>query len=286
MTDNLLLLTEAEKLAAVADAVSGRYAIELARVLRDLERSLRALAQAAVDGSKTALGRAVRAARLRKDIQKALQAAGFDHLAETATSGSLDALVAQLAKVRGAAKLAAFTTSDETRILALKELAKLDVLGQGQAIWTAVWRTLAQGLFSQRPVAFILDDLAEALDLEEARARTLYDTAVSVFTRQIEAMKSTGEPEELFVYVGPVDLKLRPFCHAHVGKVYTRSGIEALDNGQLPNVFLTGGGYNCRHTFHAVSKFSALRDLVNTDQRMPEVEAALAGLPAGGRKAA
>lgn len=286
MNDSLTLLTEAEKLALVADAVSGAYATELARVLRDLERQLRALAQAAVEGSATALGRAVRAAKLRKEIQAALRAAGFDHLAQTATSGSLDALVAQLARVRGAAKLAAFTTSDASRILALKELARMDVLGVGEALAHALWRTLAQGLFSQRPIAHILDDLAEALDLGEAKARTLYDTSVSVFTRQVEAMKASGEDDEPFVYVGPVDGVMRPFCRERVGKVYTRAAIEAMDNGQIPNIFLTGGGWNCRHVWQAVSKFSELRDLVGTDQRMPEVEAAIAALPAGGKKAA
>lgn len=286
MTDTQRLLTEADRLAAVADAVSGAYATELARVLRDLERQLRTLATAAIDGSQTALGRAVRAAKLRREIQTALKAAGFDQLADTATSHALDVLVTQLERVRGAAKLAAFTTSDSTRILALKALAQIDVLGQGQAIALAIWRTLAQGLFSQRPIAHVLDDLAEAMDMEEAKARTLYDTAVSVFTRQVEAMKAKGDPEEVFVYVGPVDQVIRPFCAAHVGKVYTRAQIDALDNGQMPNVFLTAGGWNCRHTFHAVSKFSELRDLVNTDQRMPEVAVALRALPVGGRKAA
>lgn len=286
MTDAERLLSEAERLAMLADEVSAAYATELARVLRDLERQLRGLAQAAIDGSQTALGRAVRAAKLRKEIQTALRAAGFDHLADTATSGALDTLVDQLARVRGAAKLAAFTTSDASRILALKELARLDVLGVGQQMAHALWRTLAQGLFSQRPVADLLDDLAEALDLEEAKARTLYDTTVSVFTRQVEAMKSSGDEDEPFVYVGPVDAVMRPFCREHVGKVYTRKQIDALDNGQLPNTFLTGGGWNCRHTFQAVSKFSQLRDLVGTGERMPEVADAIRNLPAGGKKAA
>jgi hypothetical protein len=56
----------------------------------------------------------------------------------------------------------------------------------------------------------------------------------------------------------------------HVGKVYTRAEIDAMDNGQIDNVFLTGGGYNCRHVWMEVSKFSELQDYVDTDQR-PEV---------------
>jgi uncharacterized protein with gpF-like domain len=118
------------------------------------------------------------------------------------------------------------------------------------------------------------------------KLRTLYDTTVSIFGRQVEAMKSTGEAEDVFAYVGPIDERLRPFCREHVGKVYSRADIDALDNGQLPNTFLTGGGYNCRHVWQAISKFSELRDLVGTDQRIPEVTQAIEALPAGGRKAA
>jgi hypothetical protein len=284
VTESQALLSEADKLAKVADEIGRGFATELARVLRELERELRRLSLEALAGAQGATARAVRAGKLRTQIQTALKAAGFDHLAQTATSAPLDRLVAQVERLRGAAQLAAFTSSDLTRILALKELAQMDILGQGDAIALKVWRAFARGLFAQTPVSQLLDDLAEALDVELHEARTLYDTTTNVFARQIEAMKA--RPEDVFAYVGPADRAMRPFCRAHVGKVFTREQIDVLDNGQLPNVFLTGGGYNCRHQFIAVSKVSALRELVGTDQRMPEVEAQLARVAAGGRKAA
>jgi hypothetical protein len=282
MTTSQALLTEAEKLARVGDEVSAQYARELGFVLRDLERELRRLALDAIEGNRTALSRAVRAAKLRRQIQQALQAAGYGRLAETATSARLDRIVAQLERLRGAAKLAAFTSADLTRILALKELARLDLIGQGEQIAQALWRTFAQGLFSQRPIADLLEDLADALDVELHEARTLYDTTVSIFGRQVEAMKA--KDGDLYAYIGPADVKLRPFCRARVGKVYNKAEIDAMDNGQLPNVFLTGGGFNCRHTFMAVSKLSTLRKLQGTDARMPDVERQLQAV--GDRKAA
>ena len=282
MTDSQALLTEAEKLAKVADDVSASYASELGKVLRDLERELRSLAQDAIAGGKTALSRAIRAAKLRRQIQTALKEAGYESLAERATSVSLDALVAQMEALRGAARLAAFTTPDLTRILALKELAKLDVLQQGQIIAQALWRTLAYGIFSQRPIRDLLDDLADAIDVELHEAGTLYDTTVNVFARQVEAMKS--KEDDVYAYLGPADIKTRPFCHQHLGKVYTKPEIDAMDNHQLPNTFLTGGGYNCRHSWIAVSKMSELRELVGTNQRMSEVAAQLSSV--GTRKAA
>ncbi len=276
------LMTEAEKLARVADEVSDAFARELKLVLRDLERQLRVLAQEAIDGSTTALSRAVRAAKLRRQIRLALSEAGYPQLAETAANVGLERLVSQMEALRGAAKLAQFTTSDLTRILALKELARLDLVGQGEAIAHAVWRTFTWGLFSQRPLKDLLDDLATALDVELHEARTFYDTTVNIFARQVEALKSSED--DVFAYLGPADLKTRPFCHARVGKVYTKPEIDAMNNGQLPNVFLTGGGYNCRHSWIAVSKLSELRELVGTNQRMPEVAAQIGEV--GTRKAA
>lgn len=278
------LLTESEKLARVADSIGNAYALELGRVLRDLERELRALATGALDGTPSALTRAVRGAKLRREIQKALRTAGYDQLTETATSVPLNRLVEQMGKLRGAAKLSAFTSTDQTRILALQELAKIDLLGAGDETAQALWRTLAQGIYSQRDVKALLEDLGDAVDLEETQLRRLYNTTLSIFTRQLEAMKSGAS--DVFIYVGPVDERLRPFCRGHVGKVYTRAQIDALDNGQLPNTFLTGGGWNCRHVWHAVSKFSEARELAGTGKRLPEVEAAIAALPPGGRKAA
>jgi hypothetical protein len=278
------ILSEAEKLAAVTDAVTAQYAKELARVLRDLERQLAVLAVDALAGSKTAMQRAVRAQKLRDQIKTALRLAGYPELTQKAAGSALDALVAQVERLQGAAQIAAFTSNDFTRILALKELAKLNLYGQGDALAFAVWRTFQHGLFSQRPLNDLLEDLATTLDIELYEARTFYDTTASVFTRQVESLKS--EDDDVFAFVGPVDKKIRPFCYQHAGRVYTRAEINALDNGQLPNVFLTAGGYNCRHVWQAVSKVSELQALVGTDQRIPEVAEALTRFSKGDRKAA
>jgi hypothetical protein len=278
------ILSEAEKLAAVTDAVTAQYAKELARVLRDLERQLAVLAVDALAGSKTAMQRAVRAQKLRDQIKTALRLSGYPELTQKAAGSALDALVAQVERLQGAAQIAAFTSNDYTRILALKELAKLNLYGQGEALSFAVWRTFQYGLFSQRPINDLLEDLATTLDVELYEARTFYDTTASVFTRQVESLKS--DRDDVFLYVGPLDRKTRPFCYERVGKVYTRDEIDSWDNGQLPNVFLTAGGYNCRHVWQAVSKVSELQDLVGTDQRIPEVAEALTRFSKGDRKAA
>lgn len=274
------LLTEADRLAALTEAVSGDYATELGTVLRSLERELALLAKDALEGSSTALQRAVRAGKLRAQIRKALDAAGYGSLAERYAGLRLDVVVSQVERLRSAVSLAPFVTTDDTRILALKQLAKLDLLGQGEAIAHEVWRTLAKGLFSQRPYRALLEDLAGAIDASHSTARRLYDTTVNIFSRQVEAMKTTGEADEPFAYMGPVDEKTRPFCMERVGKVYTRAQIDAMDNGQIPGVFLAAGGWNCRHQWLAVSRFGDAAKLVNTDQRLPEVEAQMEAVAA------
>lgn len=272
------LLSAAEQVAAVADDLGRRFAKELQRVQIDLERELRRLLVDAQAGSRTATALAARGLQLRRQLREVLEAAGYDDLAATATTGSLERMAKAIEKMHLAAKVARFTSRDATRIAALKELARLDLLAVGDEVAISIWRSTVQGLFSLRPPNDILDDLAEVLDIEMRQARTLYDTTVSIYGRQVEALKSSGEPGELYAYMGPADSKVRPFCAKHLGKVYTRAELEALDNGQLPNPFLTGGGYNCRHQAVAISRFSELVDLHGTGERIPEVAEQLRGV--------
>jgi len=107
------------------------------------------------------------------------------------------------------------------------------------------------------------EDLAEAIARESgqamAHATTIADTAQSTFYRtiarrgfaRIEASQPKAQPLR-FGYYGPDDRLNRPFCRGILeaqakGRTYSREDIEGMDNGQLANPFLTGGGYRCRH---------------------------------------
>jgi hypothetical protein len=280
------ILSATERQAAVADDLGRSYATELARVKQDLERELRGLLLRAEQGSRTATAVAARALKLRKELRDMLELAGYDDLAGAATVRGLGRMASAVERTRVAAQVSAFTVRDAARIQALKELARLDLLAQGDDVAIAVWRSVVQGIYSQRPIADVLDDLSTVLDKSMAEASTLYDTSVSVFARQVELSKSTGDEGERFLYAGPVDSKTRPFCLAHVGKVYTRSEIDDLDNGQTGSTFLTAGGFQCRHHWVALSKFSELQDLHETGERMPEVQDAVAAAYAARRKKA
>ena len=110
----------------------------------------------------------------------------------------------------------------------------------------------------------LLNELLAELELSLPQARTIYDTALSEFSRIAVTSTATGASDEAFLYSGPIDGLTRPFCLELVGKVYRRSEIDAMDNGQLDNTLITGGGYNCRHTWLPVPPGDDLEALAGT----------------------
>lgn len=271
MSPTLKLVKGAATLAQTADDIGARFARELAKVLRDLDRKLRPLVIDAADGSRTALVRAAQAGQLRQELRTVLTNAGFDALASAATDGPLDTIAARVLQTRRLAQRSAALVAGSvpSQLAALKALHFEDLLLDGDDLARGLSQATVRGIFGSRNPDDILADLAAVLDDTAPHVQTLYDTAVSIFGRQVEAIHAGDAPETRFAYFGPIDEKVRPFCLQHVGKVYTRVEIDALDNGQIDNVFLTGGGYNCRHQWMEISKFSELYDFKG---RVPELQ--------------
>lgn len=252
----------ADRLAAEADRLSAAFARDLAAVWSDVERRVRTLIS---DDTPPAR-------RLRSAIRKSFEQAGFDRLAEAALDGPLDAITERVLAVRAAGGTGtALANAAVLRLDALRAIYLDDLLQEGDVVTRAVNQAVLRGTFGNKPVRKLVDDVARQLDLADGRVRTLYDTSVSIYGRQVEAVAAGDDPETRFAFIGPVDRKTRDFCKQHVGKVYTRAEIDALDNGQIDNVFLTGGGYNCRHVWTEIAKSSELWDLAGTDGRVPEL---------------
>lgn len=270
------LLSAADRTARLADKLGQQFAEELAAVLRSVERRLRPLLTETATGSRTALIRAAQANRTRKALEQILTDAGYDDLAASAYGERLDQIVDSVLRTRRLAQQAAkLTDAFDQRVSALKLLHETDLLDEGQALSRELWQAVTRGTFGAQSVDKILDDLSQIIDATAPQIRTLYDTSVSILGRQVEALQAGNDPDTVFAYMGPADAKTREFCLEHVGKVYTRAEIDELDNGQIDNVFLTAGGYNCRHVWTEVSQFSALQPYVSTGQRIPEVQAQL-----------
>jgi hypothetical protein len=237
---------------------------ELARIWREWSRLVEALMRERIaDGVRGSRGLQLRAGQvlgLKTSIREALERAGFD----TSAIGAVQAATSRWMTVAGDTLP---VQSIETTVRTLQQLAARDLLSQGDQAAVQLWRAMAQSVLSPRPVSEIIRDLALTLDRTQAQAATLFDTQMTIFGRQVEAAKTEDlGPEQPFLYSGPVDAKTRDWCLERVGKVFTREEIDAMDNEQLPNVMLTGGGFHCRHAWLAVES-RALRGLTGTGER-------------------
>jgi hypothetical protein len=88
--------------------------------------------------------------------------------------------------------------------------------------------------------------LPEIVGLAETATATYYRVIADRGYRIIE--KNT--PGRLkYRYEGPFDVLTRPFCKKllKTRRTYTRPQIDKMDNGQIPNVFISCGGWRCRH---------------------------------------
>jgi hypothetical protein len=266
------LKAKGDLIASTADRISAAFARELGRVLRDTERALQPMLRAALDGDRTAVVAGARGLALRQALRQSLRNAGYDALVDRATSEAVESMAGAVLSSRLAKSASALVKPNPLKLLALGDIGRANLLEVGDELAAALWRSLAAWVFSVRPSSEIVEDLGDVFEEELPHLQTLFDTQVSMFGRQVEALATAElDADQPFLYVGPDDEVARPFCKEHVGKVYTREVIDAMDNGQLPNVFITAGGYNCRHSFIAVES-QELRDLANTDKRAPEFE--------------
>jgi len=107
----------------------------------------------------------------------------------------------------------------------------------------------------------LVEMLTEKLGIAVGRAKTLADSSMAVWfrtatDRAFQAIeKGLPEQEQRYRYTaGPDDEVTRRFCRqmialTNAGKTWTRDQIGELSNGQLPAVFITCGGWNCRHAW-------------------------------------
>ena len=260
--------------------LTDRFVRELDRSIALLNRRMRRilLALEQSDGTLVASqANLARALQIRQEYAAALEAAGFTDLATAAVDEPLDRLATEVLRGQSLAnKAARLTRGQVDTLVAFKDLRLAELLELGDDAVTALQRATLDGVLGSRSVADLVDDLEDALEVTKRQGRTIYDTAVSTYGRAVNQLPTTGAPDELFLYAGPADSALRPFCRERVGKVYTRKQISEMDNRQLPNVLLTGGGYNCRHTWSPVSELDdELRSLATTGGRLPGIESDL-----------
>lgn len=169
-----------------------------------------------------------------------------------------------LLKVSGIKQVVDFTEEDVKGLVARRKLAMLDALSVSDQMADHAAQAAVLSLGGTR------DDLygaiTETLDKTVGRTTVKAVTASSTFYRattalgyqKLQTLPQTPGSTLRFAYVGPGsgDPVIRRFCkhlmqEAEQGRTWTRAEIDVMDNGQLPNVAVTCGGYECRHEWVA-----------------------------------
>jgi hypothetical protein len=99
--------------------------------------------------------------------------------------------------------------------------------------------------------------LAEKLAVSVPRAVTLADSSMTMFYRTANdrafQVIEAGAPKQELKYKlsGPLDKLTRPWCEDMLARTkdhgLTRDEFNSYPNGQIPNPFISCGGWNCRH---------------------------------------
>jgi hypothetical protein len=152
-------------------------------------------------------------------------------------------------------------TTTDTNVLASLQSNTVSAL---QMTMESVARTATQNvMLTVGGLKFkeLASTLAEKFSINVGRAESLADTAIATWQRTATDRafqfieKDLPLMEIRYKYaLGPDDRKTRPWCETKIdqtkaGKTWKREEINAMDNGQIGNVMVTCGGYNCRHVW-------------------------------------
>jgi hypothetical protein len=119
---------------------------------------------------------------------------------------------------------------------------------------TKAIREALQGMSLGVPLKASMSALSAQLERSEGRQLTEVKTKIASYGRQVTAAVGESAGLDLYLYTGPRDGITRRFCKPLINKVVTEAQMARLDNGQGLPVKLSGGGYNCRHSWSPVSQ--------------------------------
>lgn len=260
---------DVRKLDARTDSILSAFETRLAALLAKAQtRTTLRLRQALtieVDGTVKPTARNLRALQSLPEIfRTALSAEGYDAAVNRfvgSFNGGLPAMEQILAKVAKvyATRQPLFESADQDYFNELKKGVAISL----ESSLDYVARQARQvGLFAVggTPYEALAVAVADRLHVALAQAETIAATGISSFYRtvaargyeQIEESLAESKQHLVYTYYGPGDKLTRPFCEdlvlrSRAKETWTRGQIAEMDNQQLPDVFTTGGGYNCRH---------------------------------------
>jgi len=117
---------------------------------------------------------------------------------------------------------------------------------------TAV-RSALQGMTVAVPMSQAIDALNQRLEQSTGTQLTQARTQLNNYGRTVTAKAAEAYDLDLYLYTGPRDGITRSFCRPLINKVVDEKQMRKLDNGQGMPVKISGGGYNCRHSWSPIT---------------------------------
>ena len=192
----------------------------------------------------------------KRNIEQVLTYSGFYQYVSDYVSSEQDLIDNAVKQFRIFDYKSRIGGTSRTAINAMQKMNYDTIASIGQQATDKLYNAIYQGLITDtglnEAIPMIRAIAEKEIGEKLSYIKTVADTEMMKFNRTVinSIAEQTGWNERL--YIGPVDGIIRKFCLKHVGKVYSIEKIKKMDNGQLPNVLVTGGGYNCRHTWTAV----------------------------------
>lgn len=200
-------------------------------------------------------------------LERSLRDAGLDDYVDQLSSvykAELSAIEDQLSFISG--KKLNLTKLDGKQIEALIELDVDSSTSTIRSYVGDVRSALMRNVLAGEPINTLA--LSEGNDKLARRMATEANTLLAGFNRTVSMMKGKDAGFTKYLYIGPDDDVIRPFCADRVGRVFTLEEIEEwaddpnAPEGLDPKIF--GGGYNCRH------KLIPVTETLIEDNELPE----------------
>lgn len=230
----------------------------LLRVSGELQRSIDFVG----DGPEDRVKNRRELRRIARLIDKYSNAAGVPDMLNEFTSGfesTLPLFDDVLSAISASIKTPLVVKRTAQDLLALEGVKDATKMSLDSAIEVMISQAKRNLLFQVGALDFeaTVERIQRTFDKGIAEAQTLAATGLTMYTRtnadqnfkRIE--QSFPDAAILYKYDGPKDKLTRPFCAALLKRTakagLTREQIDKLDNGQIQDVFLSCGGFNCRH---------------------------------------
>ena len=139
-----------------------------------------------------------------------------------------------------------FAILSEETLLALKNYSTGSLLNQLDNMGNVIKKELVNGIIAGNPVGVVLESVRSQGALSRRQLQTLIDTAMNEYSRSVTKVMIDKMPANTrYQYIGALDGKTRPACLKMMaaGDLTKDQIIKQFGT----DVFINGGGYNCRH---------------------------------------